>query len=105
LNILTFLFQQTDGATGLITSLLPFLLIILVFYFLIMRPQKKKQKARQMLLEGVKKGDKIITTGGIYGQVEGIEDSSILLKIADNVKIKLDKTAVGTIFGVTDEKK
>ena len=67
--------QQTDGMASLVSSLLPFLLIIVVFYFLILRPQQKRQKERTKLLEGVKKGDKIITSGGIHGLVEGIEDN------------------------------
>lgn len=105
-NFLVILFQQTDGGAGsLLTSLLPFLLIILVFYFLILRPQQKRQKERQKLLGSVKKGDKVITSGGIHGVVEGIEDKTVLLKISDNTKVKLEKSAIGTIIGVTDEKK
>jgi preprotein translocase subunit YajC len=104
---LIFLFQQQqgDGVTGLLTSLLPFLLIILVFYFLILRPQQKRQKDRQKLLEAVKKGDKVITASGIHGTVEGVEDNSVLVKIADNVKVKMEKSAIGTIVGLTEEKK
>ncbi|MCC6864918.1 MAG: preprotein translocase subunit YajC [Ignavibacteria bacterium] len=99
------LLQQTDGIASLVSSLLPFVLIIAVFYFLILRPQQKRQKERQKLLEGVKKGDKIITSSGIHGSVEGVEDDSILVKIADNVKVKMDKSAIGTIVGLTDTAK
>jgi preprotein translocase subunit YajC len=106
---LTFLFiilqQGGDGMASLVSSLLPFVLIIAVFYFLILRPQQKRQKERQKLLEGVKKGDKIITSGGIHGSVEGVEDDSVLVKIADNVKVKMDKSAIGTIVGLTDTAK
>ena len=106
---MTYLFfvlqAQTDGIASMVSSLLPFLLIIVVFYFLILRPQQKRQKARQKLLEGVKKGDKVITSGGIHGTVEGLEDDSILVKIADNVKVKMDKSAIGTIVGLTDQVK
>lgn len=106
---MTYLFlilqQQTDGGmTSLVSSLLPFLLIIVVFYFLILRPQQKRQKQREKLLSEVKKGDKIITSGGMHGTVEGIEDGSVLVKIADNVKVKMEKAAIGTIVGVTDQK-
>ncbi len=96
---------QSDGIASMVSSLLPFLLIIVVFYFLILRPQQKRQKERQKLLEGVKKGDKVITSGGIHGTVEGLEDDSILVKIADNVKVKMDKSAIGTIVGLTDQGK
>jgi len=54
------------------------------------------------LLDSLKKGDKIITAGGIHGTVEGIEDKSILVKVADNVKLKMERSAVSTIVGVTD---
>lgn len=94
--------QGGDGIASLVSSLLPFLLIIVVFYFLILRPQQKRQKERAKLLEGVKKGDKIVTSGGIHGTVEGVEDNSILVKIADNVKVKMEKGAIGSIVGITD---
>ena len=97
--------QQSDGVTSLLSSLLPFLLIILVFYFLILRPQQKRTKERAKLLEGVKKGDKIITSSGIHGTIEGMEDAAVLVKIADNVKVKMDKAAIATIVGLTDQKK
>lgn len=103
-NLFIILQAQQDGIASLLSSLLPFLLIIVVFYFLILRPQQKRQKERQKLLEGVKKGDKVITSGGIYGTVEGIEDNTVLVKISDNVKVKMEKAAIGTIVGVTDTK-
>ncbi len=96
--------MQQDGAASLVSSLLPFVLIIVVFYFLILRPQQKRQKQRQSLLEGVKKGDKIVTSGGLHGTVEGIEDNTVLVKVADNVKLKMEKAAIATIVGVTDVK-
>ena len=106
MNILFIILQQqTDGTTSLISSLLPFILIILVFYFLILRPQQRKQKEREKLLSGVQKGDKVITTGGIHGTVEGIEDNTILVKISDNVKVKMEKGAISTIIGLTDQVK
>lgn len=90
---------------GLVSSLLPFLLIILVFYFLILRPQQKRQKEKQRLLESIKKGDRIITSGGIHGTVEGLEDKTVLVKISDNTKIKIERSAVATILGLTPEEK
>ena len=102
--ILLFL-QQGDSTTGLLGSLLPFLLIILVFYFLILRPQQKRQKERQKLLESIKKGDKVITSGGLHGVVEGLEDKTVLVKIADNLKVKVERSAVTTIVGLTPEAK
>jgi preprotein translocase subunit YajC len=86
----------------LLSTIVPFLLIIVVFYFLILRPQQKRAKERTKLLEGVQKGDKIITAGGLHGTVEGLEDKVVLIKIADNVKVKIEKTGIATIVGLTD---
>ena len=94
--------QAPGGFESILSSILPFLLIILIFYFLILRPQQKRQKNRAKLLESVKKGDKVITAGGIHGTVEGLEDKIILVKVADNVKLKFERSAVSTIIGVTD---
>jgi preprotein translocase subunit YajC len=106
LKTLILLFQQTDGGmTGIVSSLLPFLLIILVFYFLILRPQQKRQKERQRLLESVKKGDKIITSAGIHGTVEGLEDATVLVKISDTTKVKMERSAIASIVGLTPEEK
>jgi len=94
--------QAPGGIESLLSSIVPFLLIIVIFYFLILRPQQKRQKERVKLLDSLKKGDKIITAGGLHGTVEGIEDKSILVKVADNVKLKMERSAVSTIVGVTD---
>jgi preprotein translocase subunit YajC len=97
-----FLQQSQGGFEQLLSTIVPFLLIILVFYFLILRPQQKRQKERAKLLESVRKGDRIVTTGGMHGLVEGIEDKVVLVKIDDNVKVKIDKSAIAVIIGVTD---
>jgi preprotein translocase subunit YajC len=81
---------------------LPFILIIVIFYFLILKPQQKRQKERAKLLESIKRGDKIITAGGVHGTIEAIEDKTILVKISENVKVKMERTAITTIIGVTD---
>lgn len=94
--------QGEGGEMNILNSMLPFLLIILVFYFLILRPQQKRQKDKQRLLESVKKGDKVITAGGMHGTVEGIEDKIVLVKIADGVKVKLEKSSITNIVGLTD---
>lgn len=104
-SIMTILLQQQPAPGGfdaILVNILPFVAIIFIFYFLILRPQQKKQKERAALIAGVKKGDKIVTAGGIHGTVEGVEDNSVLVKIADNVKVKVEKSSIGTIMGVTD---
>lgn len=98
-----FLQQAPGGLESMLSSIVPFLLIIVIFYFLILRPQQKRQKERSKLLESLKRGDKIVTAGGVYGTIEAIEDKTILVKIAENVKVKMDRTAITTIIGVTDQ--
>jgi preprotein translocase subunit YajC len=95
--------QQPDGMGSILSSIVPFLLIIVIFYFLILRPQQKRQKERAKLLESIKKGDKIITAGGLHGTVEGLDDKTLLVKVSDNVKLKIERTAVTTIVGLTDQ--
>jgi preprotein translocase subunit YajC len=90
---------------GIIGSLLPFILIIAVFYFLILRPQQRRQKERQKLLESVKRGDKVILSGGIHGTVEGLEDKTVLVKISDNTKVKVERSGITSIVGLTPEEK
>lgn len=100
MNISGIILQQQP--MDLLSTIVPFLLIIVVFYFLILRPQQKRAKERAKLLEGVKKGDKIITAGGVHGVVEGVEEKTVLVKIADNVKVKVEKTGIGSIVGLTE---
>jgi preprotein translocase subunit YajC len=92
-----------DGG-GLMSTLIMFSLIIGIFYFLILRPQQKKQKEREKLLESVKKGDKVITAGGVHGTVQGVEEKTLLIQISDNVKVKFDRTAVSSIVKEGDAK-
>lgn len=88
-----------EGQGGSIFSLfLPLVLIFIVFYFFIIRPQQKKQKERQSLLTALKKGDKIIAAGGLHGTVVGLDDKTLLLQVADNVKIKCERSSVITIL-------
>jgi preprotein translocase subunit YajC len=89
--------QGADGGGSMVSTLVMFSLIILIFYFMILRPQQKRQKERQKLLEGVKKGDKITTVGGLHATVLGVEDKTLLIQIADNVKVKVEKSAVSNI--------
>ncbi len=83
---------------GLMSNLIFFAAIIAIFYFMIIRPQQKRQKERDALISSVKKGDKIITSGGIHGTVSGVEEKTVLVQIAENVKVKVDKGSVTTIL-------
>jgi preprotein translocase subunit YajC len=68
--------------------------IVAIFYFLAFAPMRKRQKTLQLMIENLKKGDRVLTTGGLYGEVAGIDAGTVVLKIADNVKVKLAKSAI-----------
>jgi len=93
-----FILLQTGGAPagqgGGLMSLLPLLLIIVVFYFFMIRPQMKKQKELKNYRNAIQKGEKVVTTGGIYGKVTDVKDTTVTIEIADNVRIKVDKNAI-----------
>jgi len=87
--------QQGAGTEGnAFSAFLPLILIVVIFYFFMIRPQMKRQKDLKKFRESLTKGDKVVTTGGIYGKVMDIKDKAILLQIDDNVKILVDKSAV-----------
>lgn len=77
-------------------TFLPFILIFLIIYFLMIRPQSKKQKELQRMIASLKKGDKVVTVGGIYGTIAGVKEKegTFILKVDDNVKIEISKSAV-----------
>ena len=77
-----------------LTSLLPLVLIIVVFYLFMIRPQMKRQKELKNYRESLQKGDKVVTTGGIYGKIADIKDQVVVIEIADNIRIKVDKSAI-----------
>jgi preprotein translocase subunit YajC len=95
---MNFLFAQgqpsgTAQSNPLVT-LLPLLLMIVVFYFLLIMPQQRKQKQHQKLLESIKKGDRVMTTSGIYGTVNNVKDHIVNIVIADGVKVDFDKAHI-----------
>ena len=79
---------------GMMGALLPLLLMFLVFYVLLIRPQQKRTKEHGEFLNSLKKGDEVITSGGIYGKVTGITDNVVTLEIADKVRIKIQKANI-----------
>jgi preprotein translocase subunit YajC len=93
--------QQLSGPAALIANPLTMLFIIfIIFYFLIIRPQQKKQKEMQDMLKKITKGDKVITTGGIYGTVIADAENILTLQVDDKVKIRVARHAIA---GKTDE--
>ncbi len=81
------------GPGGLI-SFLPLILIFVVFYFLLIRPQQKKAKEHQAFLQSLKKGDTVVTSGGLHGRITGLTDTVVTLEIADNVRVKVSRAHI-----------
>jgi len=99
LNILYAAASQPGAEGGNpIMSLLPFLAIIAVMYFLMIRPQAKKQKEKQKMLQNLQAGDEILTIGGIYGKIESIneKDDKLIVSIGKDLKVNLSRTAVAS---------
>jgi preprotein translocase subunit YajC len=94
---------QGGGAGGFMTFL-PFVAIIAIFYFLIIRPQNKKQKETQKMLSALKKGDKVVTIGGIHGTIQSVKEQSVVLKVDDNTKIEFNRSAISSILAAKEDK-
>jgi preprotein translocase subunit YajC len=92
----------SGGGGSLVSTLIMFGLIIGIFYLMILRPQQKKQKDRQKLLDSVRKGDKVITAGGMHGSVAGLDEKTVLLQVGDNVKMKFERSAITSIIRETE---
>jgi preprotein translocase subunit YajC len=97
------LLQTSGGAGAALVQFAPIVAIGLVFYFLVIAPANKQRKKTQEMISSLKKGDKVITTGGIYGTVQGVEADAVYLKIAENVKIKVTRSAVSGIVAEDSE--
>jgi len=89
--------QPGGGGGGGYMSFLPIILIFVVFYFLLIRPQQKRSKEHRTLLENIKTGEYVLTSGGIYGRITGIKDNVITVEISDKVRVKVNR---GNIAGV-----
>tara|TARA_B100000945_G_scaffold157971_1_gene126904 strand:- start:12913 stop:13236 length:324 start_codon:yes stop_codon:yes gene_type:complete len=94
MTILYIFLQTTSPSSGGFMSFLPFLLIMVVFYFFMIRPQVNRQRAEQKFQEELKKGDKIITAGGIYGKITGVQEKKVIVEISDNIKISIEKNSI-----------
>ncbi len=84
---------KADAMTYLV-QFAPLILIFIVFYLLLIRPQQKKQRATQDMIDNLKKGNKVITSGGMYGTVVDLKEKTVTLKIGDNVKVELLRSAI-----------
>lgn len=89
---------------GTILSFVPFVLIFVIFYFLLILPQQKKQKQQKAMLEALKKGDKVVTSSGIWGTVTNLGKETVTLQIADNTKIKMQRDFIARVRGDEEDK-
>jgi preprotein translocase subunit YajC len=95
---------QSAGATALIMQALPIVAIGAIFYFLVIAPANKQRRQTQAMLEALKKGDRVVTSGGLHGTIQGVEKDVVYLKIAENVKVKVSRSAVtGVVTGESSE--
>ena len=83
---------------GLGGFLVPMLLIFVMMYFVMIRPQKKRQMEQQRLVNALKTGDRVVTNAGIHGLISNVKETTVIVKVADNVKIEMEKSAVTTVF-------
>ena len=99
-----FLAQQgTRSGAGSLVSLFPIVLIILIFYFIMYRPIRQRQKSLDTMIAGLEKGDRVITTGGVYGTVVDVKEHVVMLKIGDQVKIKVSRNAIASLQSQPDQ--
>lgn len=102
-------FAQTagdaGGGAGMLFQLMPFVLIFVVFYFLLIRPQQKRARDQRAMLDAIRRGDKVVTGGGILGTVDKVEDNEITVTIADNVKIRVLRGTITTVLSKPDPAK
>ena len=82
-----------EGAAGF-SGFIPIILMFVIFYFLLIRPQQKRQKEQRNMISNLKKGDRIMTSGGLHGRITGIDDNTLTLEIADKVRVKVGRSSV-----------
>jgi preprotein translocase subunit YajC len=89
---------QTTGSSGgfaaIVVNALPIVAIAFIFYFLVIAPQSKQRRKVEEMLSSLKKGDRVVTSGGIYGTIQGVEADVVYLRIAENVKVKVARSAI-----------
>ena len=87
------------GAGGMFTSLMPLILIFVIFYFLLIVPQRRKQRQHRDMVRNLKKGDRIVTTGGIYGTISNVKKNYLEVEITSQIKIRVQRSCVSQLRG------
>jgi preprotein translocase subunit YajC len=88
----------SPGSAGGLASFIPLVLMFVIFYFLLIRPQQKKAKEHKEMIAAIKKGDRIITSGGIHGQITAVDDTTLTVEISDKVRVKLNRANVAGVI-------
>ena len=91
------LLQSTGGGASTLVSFVPIVAMVAIFYFLVIGPANKQRRKTAEMLSALKKGDRVLTTGGIYGTVQSVEAETVYLKIADNVRVKVARSAISSL--------
>jgi preprotein translocase subunit YajC len=102
--MLNALIAQTQAASpaagnpfGSLVGMLPFVFIFVIFYYMMIRPQRRRQQEQQRLISELKTGDRVVTGSGIHGLISNVKETTVILKVADNVKIEIEKSAVANV--------
>jgi preprotein translocase subunit YajC len=91
-----------DSSQALLVQFLPFILIIGVFYFLLIRPQQKRMKAHQQMITNLKKGDTVVTSGGLIGKLKSVQDDEVRVELAPNVDVRVVRSTISDVRGKTE---
>lgn len=92
-----FLQAEVPAAQGIVGLLMPFIVVGVLFYFMILRPQQKQQKERKAMLDALKKGDQVVTVGGIYGELVALKEDYVTVKVASNTEIKVSRSGISHV--------
>jgi preprotein translocase subunit YajC len=95
--------QSSSGPFGMLGGFIPMILIFVIFYVVLMLPMQKQRKALAAMIENLKRGDKVVTSGGIFGEVTAVEGATVMLRIADNVRVRIAKSAITGLEGEGDK--
>jgi preprotein translocase subunit YajC len=94
MNLSSILLQEQSQGMGNMGGILMIVLLFVIMYFFMIRPQQKKQKEVQKMREALKVGDRVVTSGGIYGKIKEVNDTNFIVEIAENVRVKVDKASI-----------
>ena len=83
---------------GIGSFFVPLIFIFIIMYFVMIRPQKKRQEQQQKLIGNLKTGDRVVTNAGIHGLISNVKDGTVIVKVADNVKMEMEKSAIATVL-------